>query len=46
MAKLSDRLMDTWMKNDTLNGNKKVATWTESGQRQGFKFLVTQVVDI
>ena len=43
LAKLADRLMDTWMANDVLNGNAKVATWTESGQRQGFKFLVTQV---
>ncbi len=44
LAKLADRLMDTWMANDVLNGNAKVATWTESGQRQGFKFLVTQVM--
>ena len=43
LAKLADRLMDSWMKNATLNGNAKVAPWTESGQRQGFKFLVTQV---
>ena len=44
LAKLADRLMDSWMKNDTLNANAKVAPWTENGQRQGFKFLVTQVV--
>ena len=31
------------MKSDTLNANAKVAPWTASGQRQGFKFLVTQV---
>ena len=43
LAKLADRLMDTWMKNATLNANAKVAPWTASGQRQGFKFLVTQV---
>ena len=43
LAKLADRLMDTWMKSDTLNANAKVAPWTASGQRQGFKFLVTQV---
>ena len=44
LAKLADRLMDTWMDNATLNGNAKVAPWTQSGQRQGFKFLVTQVM--
>ena len=44
LAKLADRLMDTWMKNPTLNANAKVSSWTESGQRQGFKFLVTQIV--
>ena len=43
LAKLADQLMDTWMKNATLNANAAVAPWTESGQRQGFKFLVTQV---
>ena len=43
LAKLADRLMDSWMNNATLNGNAAVATWTQSGQRQGFKFLVTQV---
>ena len=36
LAKLADRLMDTWMKNPTLNANAKVSSWTESGQRQGF----------
>ena len=35
--------MDSWMNNPTLNGNQAVAPWTQSGQRQGFKFLVTQV---
>ena len=44
LAKLADRLMDSWMKNATLNANAKVAPWTASGQRQGFKFLVTQVM--
>ena len=43
LAKLADRLMESWMNNATLNANAKVAPWTESGQRQGFKFLVTQV---
>lgn len=43
LAKLADRLMDSWMSNPTLNGNAKVSQWTQSGQRQGFKFLVTQV---
>jgi len=43
LAKLADRLMDSWMSNTTLNANAKVAPWTQSGQRQGFKFLVTQV---
>jgi len=45
LAKLADRLMDSWMKNPTLNANKAVAPWTQSGQAQGFKFLVTQVCD-
>ena len=44
LAKLADRLMDSWMNNAALNANAKVAKWTESGQRQGFKFLVTQVM--
>ena len=44
LAKLADRLMDSWMNNTTLNANAKVAPWTKSGQRQGFKFLVTQVM--
>ena len=35
--------MDSWMSNPTLNANAAVAPWTQSGQRQGFKFLVTQV---
>ncbi len=43
LAKLADRLMDTWMRNATLNANARVAPWTDAGQRQGFKFLVTQV---
>ena len=45
LAKLADRLMDSWMKNPTLNANKAVAPWTQSGQAQGFKLLVTQVCD-
>ena len=43
LAKLADRLMDTWMRNATINANARVAPWTDAGQRQGFKFLVTQV---
>ena len=43
LAKLADRLMDSWMNNPELNANAAIAPWTQSGQRQGFKFLVTQV---
>jgi len=44
LAKLADRLMDTWMHNPNLNANAKVAKWNESQQASGFKFLVTQLL--
>merc|ERR1719161_2539334 len=44
LAKLSDRLMDTWMENQLLNANQSVAKWHESQQKFGFKFLVTQLL--
>ena len=43
LARLVDRLMDAWMGDAALNANAKVARWHEAGQREGFKFLVTQV---
>lgn len=44
LAKLSHTLMEAWMADSTLNANAKVATWHESGQKAGFKFLVTQIM--
>jgi truncated hemoglobin YjbI len=44
LARLSDRMMEVWMANPTLNGNTKVARWHESQQKYGFKFLVTQIM--
>jgi hemoglobin len=44
LARLSDRMMEAWMANPVLNGNSKVATWHESQQKCGFKFLVTQIM--
>jgi len=44
LAKLTDRLMDTWMNNAALNANASVAKWHESQQKSGFKFLVTQLL--
>merc|ERR1719326_2430238 len=43
LAKLTDRLMDFWMADSTLNANHMVARWHESQQKYGFKFLVTQI---
>lgn len=43
LAKLSDRLMDVWMSDRTLNENSMVARWHTSQQKFGFKFLVTQI---
>ena len=31
LAKLADRLMDSWMSNPTLNANAAVSPWTQSG---------------
>eukprot|EP00747_Dinoflagellata_sp_TGD_P022865 gnl/TRDRNA2_/TRDRNA2_129377_c0_seq1.p1 gnl/TRDRNA2_/TRDRNA2_129377_c0~~gnl/TRDRNA2_/TRDRNA2_129377_c0_seq1.p1 ORF type:complete len:932 (-),score=160.76 gnl/TRDRNA2_/TRDRNA2_129377_c0_seq1:71-2866(-) len=39
-----DKCMDKWMQDPTLNANAAVATWHESAQRPGFKFLVVQIV--
>ena len=44
LAKLSDALMDRWMRNPALNANAKVARWNETSQKFGFKFLVTQLM--
>jgi hemoglobin len=44
LAKLTNRLMDTWMANPVLNANASVAKWHESQQSSGFKFLVTQLM--
>ena len=44
LARLSHILMEAWMADPTLNANKLVAKWHESGQKAGFKFLVTQLI--
>jgi len=44
LAKLTDRLMETWMSDSELNANASVARWHESQQKSGFKFLVTQLM--
>jgi len=44
LSKLSDRLMDVWMGDQTLNANRSVAKWNDSNQKFGFKFLVTQLL--
>jgi len=44
LAKVSHELMEAWMADPLLNGNKKVARWHESQQKAGFKFLVTQIM--
>ena len=44
LARLSHTLMEAWMADSTLNANGLVATWHESGQKAGFKFLVTQIM--
>jgi hemoglobin len=44
LAALADRLMDMWMTDESLNSNAMVARWHNSGQKEGFKFLVTQVM--
>jgi len=44
LAALADRLMDVWMADSELNANAMVARWHNSGQKEGFKFLVTQVM--
>lgn len=44
LAKFTDRLMDVWMDNGTLNANEMVARWHQSQQKCGFKFLVTQLM--
>jgi hypothetical protein len=41
-----DRCMDSWMANPILNANEAVATWHGKAQRCGFKFLVTQLMEI
>lgn len=44
LARLSSRLVDTWMSNPLLNRNCMVARWHTSHQKAGFKFLVTQIM--
>merc|ERR1719160_2421939 len=44
VAGFVDRCMDKWMADPLLNGNAAVATWHETAQRPGFKFLVVQIV--
>eukprot|EP00933_Yihiella_yeosuensis_P067086 TRINITY_DN716_c0_g1_i1.p1 TRINITY_DN716_c0_g1~~TRINITY_DN716_c0_g1_i1.p1 ORF type:complete len:961 (+),score=185.41 TRINITY_DN716_c0_g1_i1:56-2884(+) len=39
-----DKCMDKWMADSLLNNNAAVATWHETAQRPGFKFLVVQIV--
>merc|ERR1719343_1124402 len=43
LAKLTDRMMDVWMSDPSLNANGMVAQWHTSQQKFGFKFLVTQI---
>merc|ERR1719265_2281059 len=44
VAAFTDRCMDRWMADATLNANTAVATWHQLAQRCGFKFLVVQIV--
>merc|ERR1719456_536270 len=45
LAKLTDRLMDTWMADPRLNGNLAVAQWHESQQKLTDRLMDTWMAD-